>query len=30
MPTAVQRIYKTKDVDMLIAASTIIETAIAN
>ncbi len=30
MSTTVQRIYKTKDVDMLIAASTIIETAIAN
>lgn len=30
MPITVQRLYKTKDVDMLIAASTIIETAIAN
>ena len=30
MTTTVQRIYKTKDVDMLIAASTIIETAIIN
>jgi len=28
--TTVQRIYKTKDVDMLIAAATIIETAITN
>jgi hypothetical protein len=30
MTTTVQRIYKTKDVDMLIAAATIIETAITN